>query len=215
MDNVILSFIIGYLLGSFPTAYILLKKNKGIDITQNGSGNVGAFNSYKVSESKFLGISVLVVDVFKGLAAVLLISIFIGERFDLMTVGLVAAVLAHCYSPWIKFKGGRGLATAAGGALILSIPVLVIWGVIWIIAYLFRRNIHFGNFTATLLTLLIVLTSSDILIKYTNPPAHSQLEFNVLVSLIFVTILSKHIEPIKEYFISQNKKLRNQKDESN
>lgn len=211
----ILSFIIGYLAGSFPTAYLLLKKSKGLDITQNGSGNVGAINSYRVTKSKFIAISVFIIDLLKGLAAVYFISLLIDRRFDFMMIGLIGAVFSHCYSPWIKFKGGRGLATAAGGGLILSIPILTIWAVIWIIAFIFRRNIYFGNFTATLLTCLLSLTSAEILMKYTNPAANSQLEFGILVSLLFIIILTKHIKPIKEYLITQNKKNRDKQDESN
>jgi len=211
----IFSFVIGYLAGSFPTAYLLLKKSKGLDISQNGSGNVGAINSYRVTKSKLTAISVFIIDLLKGLATVYFISLLMDRRFDLMMIGLIGSVFSHCYSPWIKLKGGRGLATAAGGGLLISIPILALWAVIWIIAFIFRRNIYFGNFTATLLTCLLSLTSAEILMKYTNPTADSQLEFGILVSLLFIIILTKHIKPIKEYFISQNKKLRDKKDESN
>jgi glycerol-3-phosphate acyltransferase PlsY len=150
----------------------------------------------------------------KGLLTVFVVKSIFGENFLNEMISLVSAVLAHCYSPWIKFKGGRGLATAAGGALILSIPVLVIWGVIWVIAFAFRRNIHFANSSASLLSSILAFTSSDILIKYTNPQPDSELQFGILIAVLFVIILSKHIQPLKEYFIlQQNKKLKEQKDE--
>ncbi len=214
METVI-SFLIGYFFGSFPTAFIVIKQKTGLDITQNGSGNVGAHNSFDVSKSKRIGLLVLFIDLLKGLLTVYLVRLFFGENFLYEMIALIAAVFAHCYSPWIKFKGGRGLATAAGGALIISIPILIIWIVIWTIAFIFRRNIHFANSSATLLSAVLAFTSSNILMKYTTPQPGSELQFSILLVIIFAIILSKHIQPIKEYFISQqNKKLKEQKDES-
>jgi glycerol-3-phosphate acyltransferase PlsY len=68
----LISSLIGYMLGSFPSAYILLKKTKGTDITKEGSGNVGAMNSFEVTNSKLIGISVFVLDFIKGIASILI-----------------------------------------------------------------------------------------------------------------------------------------------
>lgn len=209
----LLSVITGFLLGSFPTAYVLLKKIKGMDITQNGTANVGAFNSYTVTKSKLTGLGVLIIDALKGLLTVVIIRNFVGDDFRFEMLGLIAAVFSHCFSFWIGFKGGRGLATAAGGALILSIPVLSIWLILWLVAYVFRKNIHFANFAATLLTAGLSFSNSSIMNKYTTPPAESNLEFSVMVSIMLAIILLKHLKPIKEYFVSQNKKIKDDKNE--
>ena len=177
--NYIIAFIIGYLLGSFPTAYVLLKKYKKLDITQNGSQNVGAMNSYEVTQSKFIGIIVLLSDAFKGLLTVYILKMFAPDDFLIPAIGLTSAVFAHCYSPWIKFKGGRGLATAAGGAAYLAPIILLLWGILWVVAFVFKKNIHIGNIMATILTLALVFTSSDILLKYTFPRASNSIEFIV------------------------------------
>ncbi|MBU1099030.1 MAG: glycerol-3-phosphate acyltransferase, partial [Bacteroidetes bacterium] len=66
--NYIICGVIGYLLGSFPTAFILLKKFKSIDIREQGSTNIGALNSFRVSKSKMLGVLVLLIDMTKGIA---------------------------------------------------------------------------------------------------------------------------------------------------
>ena len=203
----ITSFIIGYILGSFPTAYLMIKKKKNIDITANSSGNSGALNSYKVTDSKLTGIVELLVDLLKGLISVLLVKLIFGENFVLEMIGLIGAVFAHCFSPWLKFKGGRGLATAGGGSLLVSIPVILIWIVIWAIAMAFRRNVHFGNFTATFLTGLLSFSSANVLIKYSQVTAGSQLEFGLLVSLMMLIILLKHIQPMKKYLQTQNQKV--------
>lgn len=204
----LLSFVLGIVLGSFPTAYIFLKKFKQIDITESGSGNVGAMNSFRLSKSKSLGLLVFLIDFLKGLATVFLIGIIFGDIFLLKIIGLIGAVLSHCYSFWIKFKGGRGLATAAGGALLISYPALIVWAVMWLIAFAFRRNIHFSNFTATLLTTVLAYTSADVLNRLSNTPAEISIEFSIPVSIVLIIILTRHIEPIKNYIKQQAEKSR-------
>ncbi|MDQ7816783.1 MAG: glycerol-3-phosphate acyltransferase [Melioribacteraceae bacterium] len=204
----VVSILIGILLGSIPTAYIILKKFKKIDITSDGSGNVGAMNSLRLSRSKYLAAVVLIIDLAKGFFTVLFISLLFGENFSLKVIGLISAVLSHSFSFWIKFKGGRGLATTAGGAILISIPLLLIWLVMWAIAFAFRRSIHFSSFTSSLLTAGLSFTSADVLNKYSNPPAESNLEFSILISTLLVIILIRHIEPIKNYIKQQAEKSR-------
>ena len=200
--------LFSYLIGSFPTAFVLLKKVKQIDITQNGSGNVGALNSYEVSNSKLIGVTVLLIDALKGFGIVYLSKILFGNDFLTGSISLLFGVTGHCFSPWIKFKGGRGLATAAGGSLILAPAILILWLLFWLIAYLFRKNIHFGNITATLLTGLLSLSSSDVLNKYSIPPADENFLFGVSVMLLMIVIFIKHIKPLKEYIDQQKNKIR-------
>jgi len=200
------SILLGILIGSIPTAYLLLKKFKAIDITANGSNNVGAMNSYKVSNSRLIGIIVLLLDLLKGILAVLIVKFIISDQFIFLMLGIIGAVLGHCYSFWIKFKGGRGLAAAAGGAFIISMPILITWIILWIIAFVFRKNIHFANFSATILTAALSFSSSSFLIKYSYLKPNTELEFSLLVSLLMLIILTRHIEPMKQYIHSMNKK---------
>lgn len=204
----IISIIIGIILGSIPSAYIILKKSKGIDITKSGSGNVGAMNSFRLTKSKSLGLIIFAIDFLKGFLTVYSIQLLFGDKFIYLLLGLIGAVLSHCYSFWIKFKGGRGLATAAGGAVIISYPLLIIWIVMWLIGYAFRRNIHFSNFTSTLLTAILSFTSSDVLNRLSNFHADRNIEFSFLVSIVLFIILTRHIEPIKIYIKQQADKSR-------
>lgn len=206
--NYILAFITGYLLGSFPSAYVLIKKYKQIDITQTGSENVGALNSYEVSESKLIGVSVFLIDALKGFLTVYILKLISPDEFMIPAIGLTTAVFAHCYSPWIKFKGGRGLATAAGGAAYIAPLILILWGLLWVIAFVFRKNIHVGNIMATVLLLALVITTSDVFIKYSFPPASNEIEFIVPVSLMLIIIITKHWKPILEWFGKQKEKNR-------
>lgn len=208
------SAIIGFLLGSFPTAYILMKKKNGLDITKNGSNNVGAMNSYEVSDSKALGFVVFLIDFAKGIIAVYLSHLFFGEQFLPSVVALIFAVLAHCYSPWIKFKGGRGLATAAGGATLLFPMVLFLWIFFWAIGFAFRKNIHFSNIISTLLTGAISISSASIINSekwFANPPAENDLAFTIAVNIIMIIILSRHVKPLMDYIATEKNKIRDKR----
>lgn len=202
----LLSIIIGYLLGSIPTAYILLKRLKGIDITKEGSGNVGARNSYDITKSKLFGASVLFIDMLKGFVSVLIVQQFIGIEYLYSALAVIGAVVAHCYSPWIKFKGGRGLATAFGGLVLFAYSIPVIWSLFWIVSYLFRKHLHFSNIAATILTGAIAISSSDILNKYTKQNADESWIFGVTIAVVMGIIMSRHIEPFKEWFFNQKRK---------
>lgn len=211
--NYIIAFLTGYLLGSIPTAYLLLKRLKQIDITQTGSQNVGALNSYEVSESKLIGISVLAIDALKGILTVYILKEIYPEEFIIPAIGLTAAVFAHCYSPWIKFKGGRGLATGAGGAAFLAPVILIVWVILWVIAFIFKKNVHVGNIMATILTLALVITTSEVFMKYSLPPSNNKLEFIIPTAIMLIIILMKHWKPLLEWFGTQKVKNRNLENE--
>jgi len=209
--DLIFNFLIGYILGSFPTAFILLKIIRKSDITKIGSGNVGAMNSYEVTNSKIIGISVLLLDALKGYLSVVLAKAVFGDYFLYPMIALLAAVFSHCYNPWLKFKGGRGLATAAGGAVGLSPVIMILWLVLWVLGFLLRKNIHFSNIIATLLCIPVVMINSDILNTekwMTNPPAENSTVFAISVSIMMIIILTKHFEPLKEYLKIQKSKVR-------
>ena len=193
----ILSSLIGYALGSIPTTYLMLKWQKGIDITKNGSGNVGALNSLRVSKSKPIAASVFMIDLMKGWISVLIVaSIYPGDYiFPMIT--LIAAVLAHSYSPWINFKGGRGLATAAGGGLFLSPIILVLWILLWLISYLVKNNSHIANFAASLFSPIISFVAGDFLNSHSAIHAINNLQFGTSLSILFIIILTKHIQPLR------------------
>jgi len=196
----ILIIIIGYSIGSIPTGFIILKKTRNIDITKTGSGNVGALNSFEITNSKIIGLTVLAFDVLKGILCVLIVKYFIGNVFIYQMISLNTAVFAHCYSPWIKFSGGRGLATAAGGCLLLSLPVLFLWCLLWLITYLIKNNIHIANFIATIGIIVFGFVFTELMNKYSSPPAMPQYAFSTLVGLLMFIILTKHILPVLEHF---------------
>jgi len=207
----LISSTIGYLLGSFPSAYILLKMTKGTDITKEGSGNVGAMNSFEVTNSKMIGISVFLLDFLKGIASVLIPKFIFPDEFSYPAISLLFAVFSHCYNPWLNFKGGRGLSTAAGGAAFLFPFLLGVWAVIWAIIYLMRKNIILANISSTVLSLFVIFGTSDIAVKYAFPqPVNSGLLL-LVISAVLIIIFIKHIEPLKELISEQKNNWKHKK----
>ena len=202
----LISSIIGLLLGSFPTAYILVKKASGIDIRNEGSGNVGAFNSLKVSKSKLIGFSVLLIDFLKGGISTLIPLLIFPNEFIFPALALTFAVFSHCFNPWLKFKGGRGLATAAGGAALIFPFLLVVWCILWVIFYLMKRDIIFANILSTIFSLLLVYGTSNIAVKYAYPRPLDISTLIMVSTAVLLIIFIKHIDPLIE-IISKTKKL--------
>ncbi|MBU2444918.1 MAG: glycerol-3-phosphate acyltransferase [Bacteroidetes bacterium] len=198
--NYLVIAVISYLIGSIPTAYILLKRFRSVDIRNEGSGNVGGHNAYEVSKSKWIGGGVAVTDFLKGLIAVFIAKQIDPQNFILIGIAALFAVIGHCFSVWIGFHGGRGLATTAGATILFLPFTAIIWGVLWLIVYLKFKNIHLGNIWATIFTFIIIILSSEILINYSYPQPGSNWELYIISFLVLSIIFFKHLEPMKEIF---------------
>jgi len=126
--NVALGCLLGFLLGSLPTAFWVGKLVKGVDIRQQGSGNVGATNVFRVVGKKW-GIAVMAIDMLKGFLAVWWLPDFFSSPSILSGV---AAIAGHTWTPWLRFRGGKGVATSAGVFLALApraaLASLLVWG---------------------------------------------------------------------------------------
>jgi len=206
--NYILSLLLGYSIGSLPTAYLLVKWKSRVDIRESGSGNVGALNAFEVSSSKLLGLGVLLIDLIKGSAAVWLSSRLIGQDVWIMGTAGFGTILGHNYSVWLGFKGGRGLATAAGVMLVLSWICVVIWCTIWLVIYLYVRNVHASNISASVLSPAAAWLTPPSL---QTAPAGSGNTYAVAVlvlAVLCVMILQRHIQYLPELrrFIHKSKR---------
>jgi glycerol-3-phosphate acyltransferase PlsY len=143
-----------YLLGSIPFG-LLVAKLKGVDIRTAGSGNIGATNAMRVL-GKPAGITVLILDALKGYAAAAFLpSLILGVSSkavptpDLLPlVAGIFAVLGHNYTCWLKFKGGKGIATTAGVYLALAPWALLIALVVFVLAVAFSRYVSVGSLAA-------------------------------------------------------------------
>ena len=200
------SLILGYLLGSFPTAYLLVKQKIQVDIRNAGSGNVGARNALNVSGSKLIGIAVMAVDILKGAIAVTCGGLISGNQFWVMGAGGFGAVMGHIFSPWLRFKGGRGLSTTAGVMLLLGWIYVVLWLIIYNILQRFVKNVNISSVVSSFLTSICLcalpepLFSTPLLIELNKWDV-----FYLSVALGFVIFLG-HLEPVKEILKSSMKK---------
>ncbi|HEU4965771.1 MAG TPA: glycerol-3-phosphate 1-O-acyltransferase PlsY [Bacilli bacterium] len=127
MLEIVLILIASYLLGSFPTALVVGKFGYGVDIREQGSGNLGGTNSFRVLGWK-AGMAVSVVDVLKGTLAALLPWLFGVADLHPLWAGL-PAVLGHCYPIFAGFRGGKAVATAGGVVLAID-PLLFLIAVV-------------------------------------------------------------------------------------
>lgn len=135
----------GYLLGSIPFGVILTRAFGAGDLRQIGSGNIGATNVLRTGR-KGLAAATLILDGAKGAVAVLLARHFVPETGDdgAMIAG-AAAMIGHCYPVWLKFKGGKGVATLLGLALALAWPIGVIFAAVWLGTVLVARISSLGG----------------------------------------------------------------------
>jgi glycerol-3-phosphate acyltransferase PlsY len=145
-----LSALAAYLLGSIPTGYIIAKLFGGIDIRKFGSSNVGATNVFRVT-GKIPGIATLLLDMLKGVLAVTLLADFsyaftslIDYEFFRCLLGL-AAICGHIWSAFLKFTGGKGVATTIGVMAICSPPALALSLVIWAAVFAATNYVSLGS----------------------------------------------------------------------
>ena len=181
-------FIMAYLVGGIPFGLLLAKKFAGVDVKASGSGSIGATNVLRVVKeknpalAKKLGAITLALDAFKGVF-VLAIAYFIGLSEATLWGIAVLAVIGHCFSPYLNFEGGKGIATGMGVMMFMlpleTIVALVVWGVS-------AKTIRISS-VSSLLGVLSLLISSFII-----DPTMSHAPVVLIVFILFY----KHIPNI-------------------
>jgi acyl phosphate:glycerol-3-phosphate acyltransferase len=150
---------VAYLLGSIPFGYLLVRIFRGEDIRQTGSGNIGATNVAR-SGAKGLGIATLVLDALKGALAVWLAALIAASKYNfcgdfiqhpcapalrLMASAALFAVLGHVFPVWLRFKGGKGVATALGVFCVLFPKAILVALAIFILVVAITRYVSLGS----------------------------------------------------------------------
>ena len=145
----ILAFVLGYLLGSIPFGIVLTKLTGGPDLRGIGSGNIGATNVLRTGK-KGLAAATLLGDMFKGTVAVLIAHRLFGIEAAL--VAGLGAFLGHVFPVWLRFNGGKGVATYIGVLLALAWPVAALFGVVWLAVAFASRYSSLAALVASALT---------------------------------------------------------------
>jgi len=179
--------------GSLPTAFLLVRRKAGIDIRASGSGNVGGYNAYYVTRSRLVGLLVILLDVLKGWLPVVGVGLLSGGDFWIQATALGGVLIGHNYPVWLAFKGGRGLASAAGGLFGLGVSYMIVWILVWTASYWQRRDILRGNVFAIVATPLVIFLLPSSWIEATMIARASVSDyrlFSLILSLIH--LLSHH-----------------------
>jgi acyl phosphate:glycerol-3-phosphate acyltransferase len=149
--------LVAYIVGATPFGF-LAGKMKGIDIREHGSGNIGATNVLRVL-GKPVGITVLVLDVMKGLIPVIVAKL-VSDSSLVHIATAMAAILGHNYTFWLGFKGGKGIATT-GGAILPIMPWALIAAVLgWIIVLKLSRYVSLASIAAALIIPLTLVVEN-------------------------------------------------------
>ena len=139
--------VAAYLLGSIPFGVILARLFGGADVRKAGSGNIGATNVARVV-GPLAGILTLILDAVKGVAAVLLAERLSNTSATWMIIAALAALVGHCFPLWLKFKGGKGVATAAGVFAALCPLACLAAVILFVLVVLFWRYVSLGSISA-------------------------------------------------------------------
>ena len=147
MDSV-LPMLIGYGVGSLPLGYLVANRAKGIDLRRVGSGNVGAANVYRTA-GLAVALIVVLVDVAKGASSVFFAARLTTGAADPIAAG-VAAIVGHVYPVWLRFHGGKGVATACGVFWMLAPLATMASATVFVIVVWLTRYVSLGSIVATL-----------------------------------------------------------------
>lgn len=181
--------VIAYLLGSIPFGYLLVRIFRKEDIRATGSGNIGATNVVR-SGAKGLGALTFLLDAAKGYVAVFAAGCLLGEWFsspDLRAVSAFFAVVGHMHPVWLRFKGGKGVATAFGVFLALS-PVAALIGLaVFLVVFLIWRYVSLASIVSAIAFPIMAL----ILARDQRTPL-----FVAVVVLIPAIVVFKHRQNI-------------------
>lgn len=190
--------LIAYLFGAIPWGLIVVRFFSGKDIRSEGSGNVGAMNSYDITGKRYVGILVFLLDFAKGAAAVLVAKAISGGNFTSVGLAAVFVVVGHNFNALLKFRGGRGLAAATGALAFIDPFGIIVWVVMWITGYfIIKKNVHVGNVTGTIGGVILTFSAPDhVIFALQTMDFWKTAPYKWLVFFMAIVILARHVGPI-------------------
>ena len=202
MGEVIITVVASYLLASIPFGYILFRLLRGSDIRQRGSGNIGTTNILRVA-GKQIAFFTLLFDVTKAFIPVFLVSKFYQQANNadsMLFLTCIAVITGHIFPVWLKFKGGKGVASFVGVLLALNWISFICFAVIWLAIFLSTRYASLASIIAIVVSIII----------YGIALAHNKQIFMALL-LIGALITVKHRSNIERLLQGTENKFSNRK----
>ena len=185
--------VLAYLLGSIPFSFLIVKLVARKDVRSVGSGNVGATNAMRAA-GKAAGILALLLDLGKGVAAVLLAR-RLGAAPALVGAAAFFVMLGHCYPVWLKFQGGKGVATSAGAMGALAPPAMALTLLVFLAVVAWKRWVSLGSISAAASFPLFVFTTQRLGWEDRDP---SLLLAALLIGLFIVWKHRTNLERIRQ-----------------
>ena len=172
--------LLSYLMGSIPFGFILTKIFLKKDIREIGSGNIGATNALRTG-NKAIGYSTLVLDILKAVTPIIYVKIF---YYDFLYIASLCAFLGHVFPIWLKFKGGKGVATYLGILFAINFYFGIIFVIAWFVTFFISKFSSLSSLVgaASIPIYLLILTQIDQVIFFT---------------IMFILIFFTHRENIK------------------
>ena len=188
--NLIIVAVYSYLLGSIPSGLVLTKIFLKKDIREIGSGNIGTTNVLRTGK-KSLAVATLVLDLLKGYFSIAITLIYFE---NLISYSALICLIGHIFPIWLKFKGGKGVATYLGVILALSYKFFMIFGITWLVlSFLFR----YASLSSIISSLLVFVYS----FFFIN-------NFSIILFIFFVIIIYTHRDNIVRLKNSEESKIK-------
>ena len=186
MDIIIVAFF-SYLCGTIPYGLILTKIFNGQDVRKIGSGNIGATNVLRTG-NKFLAVSTLFFDILKGYVPVIITKQYFPE---LIYLSCLLAFLGHIFPIWLKFKGGKGVATYLGILFALSYGLSLLFVFTWLVVFLIFKYSSISSMFSSM-TVFVVTLIKDTALKSIDPSLNINDDAKLILFIFFILIIFTH-----------------------
>jgi glycerol-3-phosphate acyltransferase PlsY len=192
--------IAAYFLGSIPFGLLIVKISGGGDIRKSGSGNIGAANVAR-NAGAIAGVLTLLLDAAKGYLAVFLAARWTSENIRWMTVAAVLAVIGHMFPTWLRFRGGKGVATGLGVILPICWQAAALGALLWLVVVAFWRYSSLGSIAAAVAMPIFVY----VLYAPHHAPPEALTFGTVLISIL---VLVKHRSNMERLIAGEESRLK-------
>ena len=201
--DIILVTLFSYLSGSIPFGFLVTKIFGKIDVRNIGSGNIGATNVLRTG-NKFLAATTLILDILKGY-----VPVFISAKYfpELIELSCISAFLGHLFPIWLKFKGGKGVATFVGILAALSLQLFFLFAFTWLVVSLIFKYSSVSSMFATL-TVFVVNSIKETFINSTEFLSSTSIVDSKILFIFFILIIFTHRKNISNLKNKNEKKIR-------